>query len=79
MRTELLLRHSERNYMVSKRQIDFFDQLLEEKDFGSADKTKLREEFASLPNKQSASAWIERAMGLPKMQDATDEVIQPTF
>lgn len=66
--------------MVSKRQVDFFDQLLEEKDFGpESDKAKLREQFAALPNKQSASAWIEKAMGLPKVQDVTDEIIQPTF
>lgn len=61
--------------MVSKSQLDFFDKLLEEKDFGEQDKVKLKEAFAQL-NKKSASAWIEKAIGLPKI-DESGEALEP--
>lgn len=51
--------------MPSKRQTDFFDQLLDEKDFGENDANVLREQFADLSD-SSASSWIESAIALPK-------------
>lgn len=67
------------NSMVSDAQIAFFDKLLDEKEFGpKTDKDKLRKEFAQL-NSKSGSLWIERAMKLPKRDDSTDPIVEPTF
>lgn len=65
--------------MVSQSQIDFFAQLLGEKDFGAVDKVQLSKEFAAL-DKRSGSAWIEKAMALPKLQDShLPEIVPPKF
>lgn len=64
---------------VSQKQIDFFNNLLNEKQF-PPDKTEdeLRAQFATL-NKASASQWIEAAMKLPE-KGSTEEAIQaPSF
>lgn len=68
--------------MVTQAQIRFFDQLLEERDFGAKTKKdvdQLRESFAQL-DKRSASVWIEKALGLPKVEAPEQaEIIQPAF
>ena len=64
--------------MVTQAQIQFFSKLLEEKDFGGKDRTALAEEFLTL-NKRSASAWIERALQLPKLDESNEEVRAPAF
>lgn len=64
--------------MVTQAQIDFFQKLLEEKDFGDKNAAELLTQFQTL-NKKSASVWIEKAMALPKRDESNDPVIQPTF
>lgn len=66
--------------MVTQAQIDFFAQLLGEKDFGpDANPVNLSKEFAKL-DKRSASAWIDKALTLPKAQDGDQpELVQPAF
>lgn len=66
--------------MPSQSQIKFWAELLESKDFGpTADKVKLSKEFAKL-DKRSASAWIEKAIGLPKIADEDlPEIVTPAF
>ena len=50
--------------MASQKQIDLFNQLAADKDFGDKDVEKLKAQFVGL-NTKSASAWIEKAMELP--------------
>lgn len=68
--------------MVTQAQIRFFDQLLEERNFGSDDPAEiktLRESFAKL-DKRSASLWIEKGLTLPKREEPIErELIQPAF
>lgn len=65
--------------MVTDAQINFFQKLLEEKDFGAgSDPAALLEQFKAL-NKKSASVWIEKAMSLPKRDDSNDPIVAPTF
>lgn len=64
--------------MVTKAQIEFFNQLLGEKDFGDKDTEKLAKEFSKL-DKVSASAWIDKALTLDKLDAASREVVQPAF
>jgi hypothetical protein len=64
--------------MATEAQVKFFDKLLEEKEFGNADLTGLRQQFSEL-NKKSASAWIEKAMNLPKRDETHDPITSPTF
>lgn len=59
-------------------QVRFFNQLLDEKDFGDSNTDTLRDEFSQL-NKQSARVWIERAINLPKRDESGEEVVAPTF
>lgn len=51
--------------MATEAQIEFFNKLTTERDFGRQDIEKLRAQFANLPDK-SASAWIERSLELPE-------------
>lgn len=52
--------------MPTPAQQSFFNKLAEEKDFGNKLKPEsLMEQFAELDD-SSASAWIERALKLPK-------------
>ena len=72
-------KRQECSIMVSDAQVKFFDKLLEEKEFGpKVDKDKLRKGFAEL-NQKSGSLWIERAMALPKRDDSTDPIVEPSF
>lgn len=64
--------------MVSDAQVKFFDKLLDEKDFGDVDTTKLREQFGTL-NQKSGSLWIERAIALPKRDESGEAVVEPSF
>lgn len=64
--------------MVTEAQINFFQKLLEEKDFGQADLGSLAGQFATL-NKKSASVWIEKAMALPKRDESNEQVTEPAF
>lgn len=63
---------------VSGAQVQFFNKLLEEKDFGDKDKDTLRGEFVKL-NVKSASAWIDAAMKLPKIDEADEPLVSPSF
>lgn len=66
--------------VVSKNQIDFFNSLTEEKQFPEGtDIAKLRKDFANLPNSKSASAWIEKAMGLPRVSGGGGELVEAPF
>lgn len=65
--------------MPTGSQIEFFDRLLEEKDFGpKSNIIKIAEEFSTL-NKKSASAWIEKALSLPKKDESEEAVVAPSF
>lgn len=63
---------------VSAKQIKFFDNLLEVKEFGAADKAALKTQFASL-NKASASEWIDKAVKLPDEGEENETVTAPAF
>jgi hypothetical protein len=64
---------------VSQKQIDFFNNLLNEKEF-PPDKTEdeLRAQFAQL-NKASGSEWIEKAMKLPEKGTVKEPITAPSF
>ena len=64
--------------MASSKQIQFFDNLLDEKQFpGGTDTATLRTQFAAL-DKSNASSWIEKALKLPdKGEEASEEVPAP--
>lgn len=64
--------------MSSSKQIDFFNNLLDEKQFPpGSDTNALRAQFAGL-DKASGSNWIEKALKLPdKGEDATEPVPPP--
>jgi hypothetical protein len=64
--------------MATKKQIDFFDQLLDEKDFGDKETSALRDQFSEL-NDSSASAWIESAIQLPKKDTTQGKDAPPPF
>lgn len=54
---------------LSQQQVNFFDELLNEKQFpDGSDDAKLRAEFAEL-SKRNGSEWIEKAMTLPKKDE----------
>jgi len=63
----------------SQAQIDFFMKLTEERDFGMNKKEldAIIKKFAEL-NQKSASAWIEKAMELPKADPSRKEVVEVT-
>lgn len=65
---------------VSQQQVNFFDELLNEKQFPEDGPTtdELREQFAGL-SKKNGSEWIERAIALPKKDDSegTEKVDAP--
>jgi hypothetical protein len=64
---------------VSKKQIDFFDNLLAEKQFPPGETVEqLRAKFATL-NKSSASDWINRAIALPDLGEETEESVPAPF
>lgn len=64
--------------MASKAQEDFFNTLLNDRDFGSADTTALASQFMQLGQK-SASEWIEKAIGLPKLDQSGEQRVPPPF
>lgn len=65
---------------VSQQQINFFDELLNEKQFPSDGPSadELRDQFATL-SKKNGSEWIEKAINLPKKEDSegTEKVEAP--
>jgi hypothetical protein len=64
---------------VSDAQVRFFEQLLGEKDFGTANTQQLHDQFVSL-DKRSASGWIEKAMALPKSAELEGaQLVPPAF
>lgn len=71
---------SEATATVTPRQIELFHKLTTDREFAAGTNVeKLRADFAKL-NKASASAWIDRAMNLPKLTaDGTETVTPPTF
>lgn len=64
--------------MVTDAQVKFFDKLIEEKEFGDIDIPTLKAEFAGL-NKKSGSAWIDKAMTLPKRDESHEVITGPSF
>jgi hypothetical protein len=67
--------------MASERQVSFFNNLLEDREFPTDGPSvgDLRTRFSTL-DQDSASQWIEKAMGLPK-RGATppDQQVAPPF
>jgi len=64
---------------VSAKQIKFFDNLLEVKEFpAGSDKATLKTQFAGL-NKASASEWIDKAVKLPDEGEENEAVTAPAF
>lgn len=64
--------------MATQKQIEFFDKLTEERDFGDSDVADLRIQFPDL-NDSSASSWIEKAIGLPKRDSTVGNDVPPPF
>ena len=59
--------------MATAKQIELFRKLTEDRDFGpEAQINELRSTFGTLTDR-NASAWIERALDLPKRVDADEE------
>lgn len=65
--------------MASSKQIQFFDNLLDEKQFPpGTDISALRTQFAGL-DKSNGSKWIEKAMALPDKGEEVSEDIPAPF
>lgn len=66
--------------MASSKQIQFFDNLLDEKQFPpGSDLAALRTQFAGL-DKSNGSDWIEKALKLPdKGEDAAEPQVPAPF
>ncbi len=63
----------------SLAQINFFDKLLDEKQFpDKTDIEKLRKQFSEI-NQKSASAWIEAAVALPKRDESGESITPAPF
>lgn len=61
------------------RQVELFHKLTTDRDFGQRNPETLKSQFSTLTVK-SASAWIDKAMALPKVADDTEGVeIAPDF
>lgn len=63
---------------VTKKQIDLFDKMLSEKDFGDKSPDILRQQFATL-SKSNASEWLERALQLPDRDESGRPHVPPAF
>lgn len=65
--------------MATSKQIQFFDNLLDEKQFpAGTDTADLRSRFASL-DKSSGSDWIEKALKLPDKGEEVSERVPAPF
>lgn len=66
--------------MPSQSQEEFFARLLGERDFGEkADRKALEKQFSEL-DIESSSAWIQKAMELPKKKGGTGgKTVPPPF
>ncbi len=65
--------------MPSKAQEEFFDELLNSREFPQdTDKVQLSEKFSQLSPK-AASSWIENAMALPRIDSAKGDNTPPPF
>jgi hypothetical protein len=65
--------------MATAKQIAFFGELLDDREFpDGTDFNKLRADFAQVSDK-SASAWIEKALMLPKRDDSDKPLVPPPF
>ena len=64
--------------MATKAQGEFFDKLLNEREFGNKDIAKLSEQFSTLTDK-AASDWIKRALSLPKRDGSVGKDSPPPF
>jgi len=64
--------------VASKAQSEFFDKLLNERDFGDKNVAELSEKFSNL-NDRSASDWIQSALALPKRDGSTGNTEPPPF
>lgn len=66
--------------MVSAKQIRFFEELLDEKEIPEPHTAEgLLEQFKKLPNKKSASVWVEKMLTLPDKGEIVEETVEPTF
>lgn len=65
--------------MASSKQIDFFANLLDEKQFPpGTDIEQLRSQFAGL-DKGNGSKWIEKALKLPDKGEEQHDDVPPPF
>lgn len=65
--------------MASAKQIELFNRLTNDRDFGQQNIESLRTQFAGL-TQTSASAWIEKALELPKVPEGDEPpVVPPPF
>jgi len=65
---------------VSQQQVNFFDELLNEKQFPAEAGTEdeLRAQFAEL-DKKTGSEWVEKAIALPQKDEGERNQIAPPF
>lgn len=64
--------------MATPKQVDLFARLTSDRDFGDKDVEQLKATFSGLSD-TNASAWIERALELPKRDDSGIPFIAPSF
>lgn len=65
--------------MATQSQKDFFQKLVDERQFPDGKSPEsLVNEFGVL-NQKSASAWIERAISLPKRDESMEEMVPAPF
>lgn len=64
--------------MATAKQVELFTRLTTDRDFGDKDVDQLRATFAGLSD-SNASAWIERALELPKRDDSGKPFVAPSF
>lgn len=66
---------------ATPRQVELFDRLTTDREFpAGTDIDELQRQFAKLDSR-SASAWIDKAMKLPKLATDGDtrEIVPPSF
>lgn len=64
--------------MATAKQVELFTKLTQDRDFGALDVAQVKLQFESLTD-ANASAWIERALELPKRDTSGVPFVAPTF
>lgn len=64
--------------MATAKQVELFQKLTTDRDFGDKDVAQLRTTFGDLSD-ANASAWIERALELPRRDPSGQPFIAPSF